>query len=221
MSYAKQLRLADRHSAMLAREAQEAQLRALRYQINPHFLFNTLNSLSSLILSKKTETAERMLMNLSTFFRATLSADPTADVSLDEEIRLQRLYLDIEQIRFPDRLHVEVDVPDALFGLRVPILILQPIVENAVKYGVAKSRKPVTVRISAYEEAGRLHIKVKDNGETVEPAEDAEGGSTGVGLRNVCDRLNTRYGARAGCLAGPDPDGGYTVHLYLPVIRGG
>jgi two-component system LytT family sensor kinase len=219
MSYAKQLRAADRHSAMLAREAQEAQLRALRYQINPHFLFNTLNSLSSLILTKKTDTAERMLMNLSTFFRATLSADPTADVSLDEEIRLQRLYLDIEQIRFPDRLDVELDVADALLALRVPVLILQPIVENAVKYGVAKSKKPVTVRISAYEEAGRLHIKVKDDGE-VAAAED-ESGSTGVGLRNVCDRLNTRYGARAGCLAGPDPDGGYTVHLFIPVIRSG
>ena len=126
---------------MLAREAQEAQLRALRYQINPHFLFNTLNSLSSLILSKQTDTAERMLMNLSTFFRATLSADPTADVSLDEEIKLQRLYLDIEQIRFPDRLSVEVDVPDALLAARVPVLILQPIVENAVKYGVAKSKQ--------------------------------------------------------------------------------
>ena len=98
---------------LFAREAQEAQLRALRYQINPHFLFNTLNSLSSLVLTKRTETAERMLMNLSTFFRATLSADPTADVPLDEEIKLQRLYLDIEQIRFPDRLTVEIDVPEA------------------------------------------------------------------------------------------------------------
>ena len=102
MSYARQLRAADRHAATLAREAQEAQLRALRYQINPHFLFNTLNSLSSLILSQKTDVAERMLMNLSTFFRATLSADPTADVPLEEEIKLQRLYLDIEQIRFPE-----------------------------------------------------------------------------------------------------------------------
>jgi LytS/YehU family sensor histidine kinase len=178
-----------------------------------------LNSLSSLILSRKTDTAERMLMNLSTFFRATLSADPTADVSLDEEIRLQRLYLDIEQIRFPDRLHVEIDVPDALLAARVPVLILQPIVENAVKYGVAKSRKPVTVRISAYEEAGRLHIKVKDNGEA--PAVEDDGDSTGVGIRNVCDRLLTRYDARAGCLAGADPDGGFTVHLYMPVDRNG
>lgn len=219
MSYARQLRAADRHAASLAREAQEAQLRALRYQINPHFLFNTLNSLSSLVLSQKTDVAERMLMNLSTFFRATLSADPTADVPLEEEIKLQRLYLDIEQIRFPDRLSVEVDVPEALRSAQVPVLILQPIVENAVKYGVAKSKKPVRIRISAYEEAGRLNIKVKDDGEAA-PA-DLENPSTGVGLRNVCDRLIARYDHRAGCLHGPDPDGGYTVHLFMPVVRGG
>jgi two-component system LytT family sensor kinase len=218
LSQARQLRAADRHAAMLAREAQEAQLRALRYQINPHFLFNTLNSLSSLILTKRTDTAERMLMNLSTFFRATLSADPTADVSLDEEIKLQRLYLDIEQIRFPDRLTVEVDVPETLQAARVPVLILQPVVENAVKYGVARSRGHVTVRISAYEEAGRLHIKVKDDGEVPADEDGAEGG-TGVGLRNVCDRLTARFGARAGCMHGPDPDGGFTVHLYMPVVK--
>ena len=216
MSYARQLRAADRRAGALMREAQEAQLRALRYQINPHFLFNTLNSLSSLILSQKTDVAERMLMNLSTFFRATLSADPTADVPLEEEIKLQRLYLDIEQIRFPKRLTVEVDVPDALLGARVPVLLLQPVVENAVKYGVAKSRKPVTVRISAYEEAGRLHLKIKDDGEV---ASDEGDGGTGVGLRNVCDRLTARYGARAGCLSGPDPDGGFTVHIFMPVVR--
>jgi two-component system, LytTR family, sensor kinase len=218
ISFARQLRLADRRAGALEREAQEAQLRALRYQINPHFLFNTLNSLSSLILSKRTDVAERMLMNLSNFFRATLSADPTADVSLGEEIKLQRLYLDIEQIRFPDRLSVEVDVPDALLGARVPVLILQPIVENAVKYGVAKSRKPVTVRISAYEEAGRLHIKVKDDGEGL-ISESDNGVGTGVGLKNVCDRLTARYGSLAGCLSGADPDGGFTVHMYMPVTR--
>ena len=104
-------------------------------------------------------------MNLSTFFRATLVRRSDRRRRLEEEIKLQRLYLDIEQIRFPERLTVEVDVPEPLLSARVPVLILQPIVENAVKYGVAKSRKPVTVRISAYEEAGRLHIKVKDDGE--------------------------------------------------------
>ncbi len=216
MSYAKQLRAADRRAGALLREAQEAQLRALRYQINPHFLFNTLNSLSSLILSQRTDVAERMLMNLSTFFRATLSADPTADVPLEEEIKLQRLYLDIEQIRFPKRLSVEVDVPDALLGARVRVLLLLRVFENGVNYGVAMSRKPVTIRIWAYEEAGRLHLKIKDDGETA--AQEGDGG-TGVGLRNVCDRLTARYGARAGCISGPDPDGGFTVHIFMPVVR--
>ncbi|MGQ0558573.1 MAG: sensor histidine kinase [Sphingosinicella sp.] len=225
MSYARQLRLADQRAGALEREAQEAQLRALRYQINPHFLFNTLNSLSSLILKQKTDVAEQMLLNLSTFFRATLSADPTADVPLDEEIKLQRLYLDIEQIRFPKRLAVEIDVPDNLLAARVPVLILQPAVENAVKYGVARSKKPVTIRIEAYEEAGRLHIKVKDNGETGAAGGDANGSAesgTGVGLRNVCERLTARYGRQAGCLYGPNADGaGFTVHIYMPVIRNG
>ena len=222
LSYATQLRAADRRAAMLERQAQDAQLRALRYQINPHFLFNTLNSLSSLVLTQRTETAEQMIMNLSTFFRSTLSADPTADVSLEEEIKLQRLYLDIEQIRFPDRLRVEVDVPEALLNARVPVLLLQPVVENAVKYGVARSRGAVTVRISASEEAGRLHIKVEDDGEVpADPPGDEDGASTGVGMRNVCDRLVARYGVQAGCFHGPDPEGGYSVHIVMPIVRHG
>ena len=221
MSYAAQLRAADSRAAAFAREAQEAQLRALRYQINPHFLFNTLNSLSSLILSQKTDVAERMIMNLSTFFRTTLSADPTADISLEEEIKLQRLYLDIEQIRFPKRLQVELDIPDNLLSVRVPVLILQPVVENAIKYGVAQSRRAVTVRISAHEEAGRLHLKVKDDGENAHAGHGGGCEGTGVGLRNVCDRLVARYGVQAGCFHGPDPEGGYTVHVILPVIRNG
>ena len=222
LSFAAQLRAADRRAAVLEREAQDAQLRALRYQINPHFLFNTLNSLSSLVLSQRTDTAERMIMNLSTFFRTTLSADPTADVSLEEEIKLQRLYLDIEQIRFPDRLRVEVDVPENLLSARVPVLLLQPVVENSVKYGVARSREPVTIRITAYEEAGRLNIRVRDDGEVrADPGAEEEGPSTGVGMRNVCDRLVARYGNQAGCFHGPHPDGGYDVHIVMPVVRGG
>jgi two-component system LytT family sensor kinase len=222
LSFAAQLRAADRRASVLEREAQDAQLRALRYQINPHFLFNTLNSLSSLVLSQRTDTAERMIMNLSTFFRTTLSADPTADVSLEEEIKLQRLYLDIEQIRFPDRLIVEVDVPEALLSARVPVLLLQPVVENSVKYGVARSRRPVTVRISAHEEAGRLHIRIRNDGEVQpEPGGGEEGASTGVGMRNVCDRLVARYGNQAGCFHGPHPEGGYDVHIVMPVVRGG
>jgi hypothetical protein len=215
LAFARRLSEADRRAAVLVRQAQEAQLRALRYQINPHFLFNTLNSLSSLVLAKKNETAERMLMNLSSFFRTTLAADPTADVPLSEEIRLQRLYLEIEQVRFPERLRVEIDVPHELLSRRVPMLILQPVVENSVKYGVARANRPVTVTISAYEEAGRLHLKVRDNGNTCDQVADEEE-STGVGLRNVCERLASRFGDTAGCIHGPNPDGGYSVHIYFP-----
>ncbi|HEX8534177.1 MAG TPA: sensor histidine kinase [Allosphingosinicella sp.] len=220
LSYAAQLRAADRRAAVLQREAQDAQLRALRYQINPHFLFNTLNSLSSLILAQRTDTAEQMIMNLSTFFRTTLSADPTADVSLEEEIRLQRLYLDIEQVRFPERLRVEIHIPPELGNARVPVLILQPIVENAIKYGVARSKRPVTIRISAAEEAGRLHIEVTDDGDVM--AKDPLGShGEGVGLANVCDRLTARYGDDAACSHGQDPEGGYTTRIALPVVRNG
>src|SRR5207237_6086727 len=119
------------------------------YQINPHFLFNTLNSLSSLVMTGRGDRAETMLLALSTFFRTSLSIDPSADVTLAEEIDLQRLYLDIEKARFPDRLHVEIDVPEELEQARLPALLLQPIVENAIKYGVSKSRKAILVRIAA------------------------------------------------------------------------
>ena len=139
-----QRKLADAESA-----AQAAQVRALRYQVNPHFLFNTLNSLSSLVMTGRSDRAETMLLALSTFFRTSLSIDPGADVTLAEEIDLQRLYLDIEKARFPDRLQVEIEVPKAFEQARLPALLLQPLIENAIKYGVSKSRKTVLIRIEA------------------------------------------------------------------------
>ncbi|MBV9841523.1 MAG: histidine kinase [Sphingomonadaceae bacterium] len=218
-SYAAQLRAADRRSATLAREAQEAQLRALRYQINPHFLFNTLNSLSSLILREKTEVAERMIINLSRFFRASLSADPASDLTLEEEIALQRLYLDIEQVRFPDRLKVAIAVDEAARDARVPALILQPIMENAIKYGVARSREPVTVALSAHADAGRLTLTVSDDAGGGAAAGTVDG--EGVGLRNVCDRLAARWGEAASCHYGPADGHGFTVSLSMPIERHG
>jgi LytS/YehU family sensor histidine kinase len=210
-----QRRLADAESA-----AQAAQVRALRYQVNPHFLFNTLNSLSSLVMTGRADRAETMLLALSTFFRTSLSLDPTADVTLAEEIELQRLYLDIEKARFPDRLHVEIDVPEQLETARLPALILQPIVENAIKYGVSKSRKAVVIRIQAKKASdGRLLLEVtnrlKNGGRAELPAATHEG--TGVGLSNVCQRLEARFGSRASCRFGPMTDGGFKVALTIPV----
>ena len=200
--------------------AQSAQLQALRYQINPHFLFNTLNSLSSLVMTGRTDRAEAMLLALSTFFRSSLSLDPSADVTLAEEIDLQRLYLDIETTRFPDRLHVEIEVPKELDQARLPALLLQPIVENAIKYGVSKSRKAVVIRIEAKKTSdGRMLLEIsnrlKNGGRNELPAATHEG--TGVGLANVCQRLETRFGSRSSCRFGPMSDGGYKVSLVMPV----
>jgi hypothetical protein len=210
-----QQRLADAESA-----AQAAQVRALRYQVNPHFLFNTLNSLSSLVMTGRTDRAETMLLALSTFFRSSLSFDPGADVTLAEEIDLQRLYLDIEKARFPDRLHVEIDVPQELAQARLPALLLQPIVENAIKYGVSKSRKAVLVRIEARHLGdGRMVLEVsnqlKNGGQDELPAATHEG--TGLGLANVRQRLDARFGNRASCRFGPMSAGGYKVSITMPV----
>jgi LytS/YehU family sensor histidine kinase len=210
-----QRRLADAESA-----AQAAQVRALRYQVNPHFLFNTLNSLSSLVMTGRTDRAETMLLALSTFFRSSLSLDPSADVTLAEEIDLQRLYLDIEMARFPDRLHVEIDVPEELEPARLPALLLQPIVENAIKYGVSKSRKAVVVCIQARHLGdGRMVLEIsnrlKNGGKDELPAATHEG--TGLGLSNVCQRLEARFGSRASCRFGPMTSGGYKVSLTMPV----
>jgi two-component system LytT family sensor kinase len=210
-----QRRLADAESA-----AQAAQVRALRYQVNPHFLFNTLNSLSSLVMTGRTDRAETMLLALSTFFRTSLSFDPGADVSLAEEIDLQRLYLDIEMARFPDRMSVEIDIPPDLEHARLPALLLQPIVENAIKYGVSKSRKVVLVRIAARRLAdNRMSLEIsnrlKHGGKEELPAATHEG--TGLGLANVSQRLDARWGSRASCRFGPMTGGGYKVALTMPV----
>ena len=214
-----QRRLADAESA-----AQAAQVRALRYQVNPHFLFNTLNSLSSLVMTGRSDRAETMLLALSTFFRTSLSLDPSADVSLAEEIDLQRLYLDIEMARFPDRLTVEIDVPEELQQARLPALLLQPIVENAIKYGVSKSRKAVVIRIEARHLDNRRMVleisnRLKHGGKDELPAATHEG--TGLGLANVCQRLEARWATHSSCRFGPMSGGGYKVSLTMPVETNG
>ena len=209
-----ELRLAEAETA-----AHAAQVRALRYQVNPHFLFNTLNSLSSLVMSGRADRAEDMLMALSTFFRTSLSMDPSADVSLAEEIGLQRLYLEIEKVRFPDRLEVNIDIPDDLAEARVPALILQPLVENAIKYGVSATTSKVELSIRARRlDGGRMQLDVTNRafgaGSKKAPAPTHEG--TGLGLSNVSERLQAHFGNRADVRFGPIA-GGYEVSLAMPV----
>ena len=212
---------ARRQTAEAETAAQAAQVRALRYQINPHFLFNTLNSLSSLVMSGRPEEAESMILKLSNFFRTSLSLDPSADVTLAEEIALQRLYLDIEKVRFPRRLKVEIDIPDELASARVPGLLLQPLVENVIKYGVSGTREKLTLTISAREAGpGRFTLEVINSGGTATTRNrNGKPDGTGVGLANVCARLQARFGPSAKCDFGPTPDGGYRVTMTLPLDR--
>ena len=209
---------AQRRAAEAEGAAQAAQLRALRYQVNPHFLFNTLNSLSSLIMTGRAEEAESMVLKLSNFFRQSLTLDAGADISLAEEMALQRLYLDIERVRFPRRLKVEVNVPENLEKARLPALILQPLVENAIKHAVSPTRDTVTLSISARESGpGRFAIEVANRGGRPLAKKPADLSGTGVGIANVRQRLFARFGSLASCTVGPTEDGGYRVELVLPL----
>ncbi|WP_294031237.1 histidine kinase [Sphingopyxis sp.] len=214
--YANEMRAVERRANHFRIEAQTAQLRALHYQVNPHFLFNTLNSLSTLVLRGSKAEAETMIMNLSSFLRSSLAIDPQQLVSLDEEIALQRLYLDIEQARFPDRLQVEVMIPDQLKHACVPVLILQPIIENAIKYGVSPSKGRIAIRLQASAEHGMLVLRIEND---IDPKAPVPASGTGLGLGNVRERLLTRYGPAAGCEWGKSDNGGFFVSLWLPLAR--
>jgi Histidine kinase/Histidine kinase-, DNA gyrase B-, and HSP90-like ATPase len=219
ISSATRLRAAERRVAGAERNAQSAQLRALRYQVNPHFLFNTLNSLSSLVMARREQEAEAMIVNLSTFFRSSLTLDPGEDITLAQEIEFQQLYLDIEKLRFPRRLDVRIDVPGDLGAARVPPLILQPLVENAIKHGVARTAEPVRLAIAAREEDSRLIVTVENDRGPAEPGKS--GGDTGVGLVNVRERLAARFGGQAECEHGSLPGGGWRVTLAMPLETDG
>jgi hypothetical protein len=209
-------RAAERREGAYRRAAKAAELRSLRYQVNPHFLFNTLNSLSALVLTGKTQAAEKMIQTLSTFYRRSLAEDPTADVPLREEFALQKMYLDIEAVRFPQRLRAEYHLPPALAEARVPGMILQPLVENSVKHAIAPSSSTVTITLSAKAEYGRLVITVADDGDAASRKEEPKDGF-GIGLTNVRERLEARFGSEASIVSGKVP-GGYVTHLRLPLI---
>jgi hypothetical protein len=210
-------RAAERREGAYRRAAKAAELRSLRYQVNPHFLFNTLNSLSALVLTGKTQTAERMIQQLSTFYRRSLADDPTADVPLREEFALQRLYLDIEAVRFPHRLRAAYDLPPALESARVPGMILQPLVENSVKHAVAPTSGRVHITLAAREEYGRLVLTVSDDGDGASSEHVRMG--HGIGLANVRERLEARFGTAASIVSGLGPNG-YSTELRMPILQG-
>jgi len=211
-----QARAAERRGERFRSAAKAAELRSLRYQVNPHFLFNTFNSLSALVMTGKAERAEQMIQTISRFYRHSLADDSTGDVTLEDEIDLQEHYLEIESVRFPERLRVRVDLPSELAGYKVPGMILQPLVENSVKYGVSVSSKPVTISITAREEYGRLVLTVSDDG----PGSAGDKHGFGIGLANVRDRIEARFGNAATIVSGATLTG-YETELRLPMVKHG
>jgi hypothetical protein len=196
--------------------AQQAQLTALRYQLNPHFLFNTLNAISSMIVTRRNDDAEVMTNKLCSFLRASLSSDPTELVPLETELGLIEDYLEIESTRFGERLSVDVQCSGDACAVEVPSFLVQPLVENAIKYGVGPSVAPVAVRISAQIEGDTLVLIVEDDAAPLPAGKQLHG--TGVGLVNIQRRLEAIYGPAASLVAGPTPKG-FAATIRIPTRR--
>lgn len=213
--YARQLRHQEAEAIHAEKNLRQAELRALRYQVNPHFLFNALNSVSSLLTSRRPAEAERMIDMLADYYERALTASHDELVPVAREIEAQLQYLDIERIRFPDRLTVEVDLPRELETALVPTLMIQPLIENSIKHGVAASVTRVTIRIAVSRDRNHLRISVSERGREPDHS-PVQGAGTGTGLRNIRNRLSAFYGEDAALDAGPLP-GGFRSELTIPL----
>ncbi|TNE62466.1 MAG: sensor histidine kinase [Alphaproteobacteria bacterium] len=175
--------------------AHQAQLKMLRYQLNPHFLFNTLNAISTLVLDKSVTDANKMLTKLSSFLRYTLVNQPTQRVTLEQELYALGLYLDIETVRFGERLHIEFDIADDAKSALIPSLLMQPLIENAIKYAVAPAIDGGVIAVAARIEGDKLVVELKDTGPGIADLNHivSQSGS-GVGIANTKERLVQIYG---------------------------
>jgi two-component system, LytTR family, sensor kinase len=224
---------ADRLERLEA-QATAAQLAMLRYQLNPHFLFNTLNSISTLVLLKQTEPANAMLTRLSGFLRHTLIAEPGSQVTLAQEIETLQLYLDIERMRFEERLRTHFEIEDAALAAQLPSMLLQPLVENAIKYAVSAQEEGARISLTARVIGDRLRLMVEDTGPgfddplRYQPRDPADPDatpvprrpvSTGVGLANIRNRLMQAYGDSQLFETRSEPGGGFTVLIEIPFSR--
>lgn len=201
-------------TAQLEAQLAQAHLDALRVQLQPHFLFNTLHAISAL-MDEDLEQARRMLVRLGDLLRMTLETQGTHEVTLQQELECTELYLDIERVRFPEQLEVDLLVdPEALEAL-VPSLILQPLVENSIRYGVAPLEDGGKVTVRAHRENGSLVLQITDNGAGGRPGEGREG-RTGVGIANVRARLTELYGRAQEFHVFHPESGGFGVQITLP-----
>lgn len=204
------------------RLSHQAQIKMLRYQINPHFLFNTLNAISTLVMLGNKEKANGMLVRLSTFLRFSLDNDPEKKIPLYDEIKASMLYLEIEKMRFEDRLSIELRIEPQAETMMVPSLLLQPLVENSIKYAIAHMPSGGVIEISAHCKKSMLHLCVADNGPGVEDnAQDSKDKRTqkhkGVGLQNIKDRLAVLYSERHEFIVSKNSPSGYKVDIAIPM----
>ena len=226
------LQIEEQNDQLLRLETQatSAQLAMLRYQLNPHFLFNTLNSISTLVLLKQTEPANAMLSRLSSFLRYTLINEPTGRVTVAQEVETLQLYLDIERMRFEERLRATFRIdPDTEMAL-LPSLLLQPLVENAIKYAVGTQESGAEIVIATQLIGQNLRITVSDTGPGLQSSATSnrlsgvsfDGGepvSTGVGLANIRDRLSQAYADEHRFETLEPPEGGFAVVIEIPLER--
>ncbi len=213
----RRLREEELNATRLKAELAEAQLAALKLQLQPHFLFNTLNSISAL-LDSNVEAADRMLACLGDFLRMTLDSSAARDVPLEQEMRFVTCYLDIERVRFHDRLRVEFDVDPLALSARVPNLILQPIVENAVKHGIARRLATGRITIRAKRAGETLQLQVCDDGPGLTGCGEGARWKEGVGLGNTRARLRHQYGDAHRLDLRDGPGGGLQVTLEFPYV---
>jgi two-component system LytT family sensor kinase len=198
--------------------AHQAHIKMLRYQLNPHFLFNTLNAISTLILMKENKTAEAMVSRLSDFLRYSLDKDPIRRVPLIQEIQALELYLEIEEVRFEDRLTVVWDIEEKTQSALVPSLILQPIIENSIKFAISRMEVGGCISISAKTFGRDLMLNVSDNG----PGAEIKNGqlpvskSGGVGLQNIKDRLEALYLNKHSFVISHNYPTGIKVNIRIP-----
>jgi hypothetical protein len=221
LDYQRKFREGEMKAAVLAAQLAEAQLQALKMQLQPHFLFNTLNSISAL-LHQDVDAADKMVARLGNFLRLTLENGGEQMTTLRQELEFTRLYLDIERVRFKDRLQVELKVENdgpALLNARLPNLILQPLVENAIRHGIAKQYAPGQISLGALIQDGRLRVRIADNGPGI-TARNGAGLSfkEGVGLSNTRARLEQLYGAGYLLAFTNNEPHGLIVNLEVPLV---
>lgn len=202
--------------------AHQAQLKMLRYQLNPHFLFNTLNAISTLLLGKNAQAANRMLTKMSAFLRYTLVNQPTQRVTLDQELHALGLYLDIERVRFEDRLTIDIDATTEARNALIPSLLLQPLIENAIKYAIAPSEDGGTIAIHADVIDDWLHIHLSDTGPGMpdDTPHPPNANSSGVGIVNTKERLKQVYDKDFIFEMGPNEPNGLRIHIAIPAHPG-